>query len=844
MADIQIVMEVLGQKNIESATKSTINLENRIKSLSKSLEAGRISEEQFSTALKELRRALDKNGKSWQSNKADIDKYVKQLQASNASAEAAKVAQERLNQERQVAATRLALQLQRERELAAEQKRLEAETQRLAARQMELRMRFQEGYAQFVRQRQAMRDLREAYRAGLVDAEQYATQLARIRSVNIGNVASSNQMGVAIQQLGYQVGDFAVQVQSGTNAFVAFGQQATQLVGVLPLIHDRLGMSAKAAIAWSAGLGIAIPILTALAAAWMRQNEAAEKAKEKVKSLSDAYDEIEKFTFDSHLPEVQKVEAAWAATLKLVREYNQENLRRLAGETTKKVVAGTDYNQTLGKMQTLEEGRIARGINAPFTELEQKQYAELEKQIKPVLALKAEMNKLDFSSREALAKSYEQMLVNLEAQDALTENTKQQLNLFAEEAGLPSVIANLAREASDAGAAAITSNIALMSDGIGEYLDSYVAGQKAAYDEFARMEAEAENRKQEMLQNEIDVMIGNINTYMDAHEAGLAELVRNQNELNDAAAELGERLGISFATALSIIRQAKAEAMVGLDAFGGGGDYRYSLPQTIKPEKPKKARGGGGKTPAQQLEEYLKAAEKEVALKRKQVGLTESQARAIELEAKFLEAKVPLDKARIDALVAEEEALRKATEAEDRRKNMIQTFEGIMENAFMSMVDGSQSVEDAFKGMLRSILLEIYRQQVAKPLASGIMQILGFSAKGDVVSNGSYVKAFANGGVVTGPTAFHMQGGVGVMGEAGPEAIMPLKRGANGKLGVEMHGGGGDTINVVQNFSFSANGDESVKKIIAQAAPQIAQMTQQKIMDSRRRGGQMKSVFS
>ena len=40
------------------------------------------------------------------------------------------------------------------------------------------------------------------------------------------------------------------------------------------------------------------------------------------------------------------------------------------------------------------------------------------------------------------------------------------------------------------------------------------------------------------------------------------------------------------------------------------------------------------------------------------------------------------------------------------------------------------------------------------------------------------------------------------------------------------------------------NGDESVKKIIASEAPKIANMTQQKLMDSRRRGGNMKQVFA
>jgi lambda family phage tail tape measure protein len=60
------------------------------------------------------------------------------------------------------------------------------------------------------------------------------------------------------------------------------------------------------------------------------------------------------------------------------------------------------------------------------------------------------------------------------------------------------------------------------------------------------------------------------------------------------------------------------------------------------------------------------------------------------------------------------------------------------------------------------------------------------------------VMPFASGGVVSGPTMFPMRGGMGLMGEAGPEAIMPLARGADGKLGVR--GGGGGAVNVVINI--------------------------------------------
>jgi hypothetical protein len=80
-------------------------------------------------------------------------------------------------------------------------------------------------------------------------------------------------------------------------------------------------------------------------------------------------------------------------------------------------------------------------------------------------------------------------------------------------------------------------------------------------------------------------------------------------------------------------------------------------------------------------------------------------------------------------------------------------------------------------------------------LGKGLLGLLGF-AKGGVFAGGAQVTAFANGGVVGGPTLFGTRSGLNLMGEAGPEAIMPLKRGADGKLGVA--GGGGGVTNIYQ----------------------------------------------
>ena len=89
---------------------------------------------------------------------------------------------------------------------------------------------------------------------------------------------------------------------------------------------------------------------------------------------------------------------------------------------------------------------------------------------------------------------------------------------------------------------------------------------------------------------------------------------------------------------------------------------------------------------------------------------------------------------------------------------------------------------------------------------------------GGVVSSGR-VRAFANGGIVDRATTFPMQNGVGLMGEAGPEAILPLSRGADGKLGVRS-ASGGSVVNITMNIS--TPDAESFKKSKSQIAAQVS----------------------
>jgi len=133
---------------------------------------------------------------------------------------------------------------------------------------------------------------------------------------------------------------------------------------------------------------------------------------------------------------------------------------------------------------------------------------------------------------------------------------------------------------------------------------------------------------------------------------------------------------------------------------------------------------------------------------------------------------------------------------------------GGLRKAFDGLVFDGMKLNDALKTVASTIVDTIYAIAI-KPvtgalggfLAQGLSGIMGGGmpfAAGGAFSQGK-VMPFAKGGIVGGPTSFPMRGGRGLMGEAGPEAIMPLARGPDGRLGVQA--GGGRSVNVVMNIT-------------------------------------------
>jgi len=258
---------------------------------------------------------------------------------------------------------------------------------------------------------------------------------------------------------------------------------------------------------------------------------------------------------------------------------------------------------------------------------------------------------------------------------------------------------------------------------------------------------------------------------------------------------------------------------------------------------------GAGRDPAKEFNRAKAAVDQLRASYDEQFATSLKVAEAEEKINKAMELGVYTKEQGKDAL---DEYIASLNDAENPMQKIAQTARDALGDAFMSIVDGTKSASDAFKDMARAILKQAFELLVIQPILDGLFGGLTggsgggifslFSANGNAFSGGNVIP-FANGGVVGGPTAFPMASGkMGLMGEAGPEAIMPLKRGKGGKLGVVAEGSSQPVV-VNQSFNFSANGDDSVKRIIAQEAPKIANLTQKQILESRSRGGAFRTTF-
>lgn len=661
-----------------------------------------------------------------------------------------------------------------------------------------------------------------------------------------------------LQQAGYQVGDFAVQVQSGTNVAVAFGQQMSQLLGILG--------------PWGAVAGAAVAIATAFIAPLLRDTAAANALAD---ALSNAEDAMGKFNTASErlaASDLDQTFGQWSERVRsfqsAVKELNAEVARMNLGDALGQALANVRPFQPgeTGTLTMLLPNVLATGMGLQRDPPE-KIIADMG--LNPRL-VGAEFFEQMFSAYDegdfnAFASAFEVLTLHIEAQrdgmDSLTASGKRfylQLQEIVESAA--------EAEAALDGSAEAARQLEVM-DGIRQDYIATVQQEIALQEEILRY-GEDHSRVLE-LRNQQERQ--NLETALKRQmvEEGLAasvdELTEEQKEL---VAQAVKMLAESQKVAKAIDDQAAAAARlksrldgvlntvgsilstvgrIGFDTIGleaqaaalraGKSEGQAAIEAELAIQAAQLQQGGvsgvmaGAAMAAQRaaLEERLRAQTEVDQLLESRRGGTSSGAsktqtnnldnliKEIELKEKlatlnaedreFLEAKQgilsqlgeqaqQLTDAEIDMytrrMQAAEESLQRQIEMEERLQQAREFAANAMTNLWQSAFQGA----DAFRQQLAQIILELARMAAQEAFmrimgtasasnpGTFLASILGFQNGG--VFQGGRVVPFANGGIVSGPTAFPMSGGdTGLMGEAGPEAIMPLRRGSSGRLGVE-----------------------------------------------------------
>ncbi len=538
----------------------------------------------------------------------------------------------------------------------------------------------------------------------------------------------ANKFGMVAQQVGYQVGDFFVQVQSGTSALVAFGQQGTQLAGLLPGIYGAV-------------VGIGLSLGTMILRTFLDTRDAGKQLEESVKAVGEALDDLSSTT--------SMLESTLGAPISAATERLQNYLLLLkkakSQETFKEV--SISFNQLLKEIGTgaekLEEGSFMQKfiLGTKFgpskEDLSNAEYLlKVQGELAEVIKGTTQQPRIVETSADIAALGDDLLAFSEKHGDVM----KKRIEGVLLETGLVQLMADELSTLADDQAKAGDEHDAQVK-ATNANLDAQLALQMKQYTEQQKIDAlrDKENfrldqeithakylNKFQMDKKEIAISLADIARInyelslkekqftateivdlMEKYDLLQAEKAENdrilelqkeklkaQKELNREVEKLAERLSIPFERALELIRQAKEEATVGLDAFGGPGSFKYGGIQTYTPESLKGAK-------PTTMEGPIKALERQIELSKALFGLQGAARREeeiyMQLKFKNQDADIKAGKEELE-LLAERVALEEQrTEAEQMNlKNISPLKKYVAEYAKLVKLKDSGLGDEAF----------------------------------------------------------------------------------------------------------------------------------------------------
>jgi hypothetical protein len=533
------------------------------------------------------------------------------------------------------------------------------------------------------------------------------------------------RFNTGLQQAGFQVGDFAVQVQGGTNAMVALGQQGSQLLGIL---------GPYGAIA---GAGLAIG--TAILAPLLDSAKAAGNLNRTLKELAERRDELNRETefLESGFDFKEQVDI-------------RDEILRLEGEIEE---AQQRAARTAGRNRRAATLRIER----------------LQSEIQELIDLE---------------ESYGEALENNRSAEYLKELDQQNL-------------ADLARLQ-------------------GELL--------------------LENLKYEKEQKEL----------LELSKKAAFDLVMHASNIDFSrpvaqAIKLADALGISVQRALLLTPGAMGNLPTSSpdsrsDAYDSTEAELQRMKEIINQGFSGKtdngSRSGGGGSASQQ-ENNLEKLRERIQLQKELLGLTEAEAFVLRALG---DERSQYTEQQIDAITKETESWMKRRDAlEEAKTNQEDFFDSLnsnLESVISGLVSGNKTLAESFADLYLGIADQLFRVLALQHMLNATSSIfsmipglgsvaqtgiIGGGAMVDTFSKGGVVEKYASGGIVSQSTAFPMANGIGLMGEAGAEAILPLSRDSKGNLGVKSES---SPVNIV--FNISTPNAESFRRSEAQIASRMS----------------------
>jgi hypothetical protein len=658
-------------------------------------------------------------------------------------------------------------------------------------------------------------------------AQQAAVAQRQLATATQGTARGMNRSGVLMQQTGYQVGDFIVQVQSGTNAFVAFGQQATQVAGTLTLLQGKWVLIGSV-------LGITIPLLTAIGAAMMRTSGQGRDFSDIVEDLSQAIDDygdaIERANRSTS--ELEADFGSLADSIRPLLTDLQELARIDAFDRLQEAFAelearGGTFRDTLfealnGGAQAAARFAEQLGVTADEYRVLTESLAELnaaetdearvrvaQEIVRWIRASQGEVTGMTDRMREFYTQLLQvtveggRLYGQLEESDGAAEDLA---SSFADANREFQFIMSSAEEAA-AKIRESKTEAELLADAIGSIDFSNALAQAEAFSRALGVSLSTARQIMGVLGGGAPALGTEENSVLDPRSPnfmpGLSERMANQAQLEGIRDNLAS--------------DARARASAGSGGGGGGG-------------------GGGFMSIFPELAAQVQAAEQALSSFNQEADiLNTALEQGMITQQQFNQM---LQQAQEAYGVADAAAAKYSETVDNLSQTLAQGIGSAFGDFFNSIIDGTESAKDAFRDMVKSILKQLVQLFIIRPIMNSIQSALGggggLFGQGGSLFGLAGIPGRASGGSV-------MSGQPYMVGEKGRELFIPGQSGkiVNADQTARMTGGG-DRVAVNLTYNFQGGVTEAD---LARALPKLVEETKRSVVDTVQRGGSVARVF-